>query len=97
MRLLTRRTLQEFWRLHADAETPLRAWVQEALRADWRTSGELKGSYVTASIIDSERVVFNIAGNKYRLVVRVVFAKRLVFVKFIGTHAEYDAIGATKL
>lgn len=97
MRLVARKTLREFWVRHPDAESSLRAWANEAEQAAWETSADIKARYATASIIDSERVVFNIHGNDYRLVVKVWFAGKAVYVKFIGTHGEYDRIDVKKL
>jgi mRNA interferase HigB len=97
MRLIARRTLQIFWKKHADAEGPLKAWFTEAKSAAWRTMADIKRQYGTASIIDAERVVFNIGGNKYRLVVKLWFPGRTVWIKFIGTHKRYDQIDVTKM
>jgi mRNA interferase HigB len=93
LRVIARKTLVAFWEAgHADAEPPLRAWFAEVSRADWTSMAALKARYPTASVIDNERVVFNVGGNKYRLVVKVWFAGQAVWVKWLGTHAEYDRI-----
>ena len=98
MRIIARKTLQDFWEAgHADAEQPLRAWFAEVSRAAWQTTVDIKARYPHASIIDAERVVFNIGGNKYRLVAKVWFAGQAVYVKFVGTHRAYDAIDVSKL
>ena len=98
MRIIARKTLQDFWQAgHADAEQPLRAWFAEVSRASWQTMAEIKLRYPHASIIDAERVVFNIGGNKYRLVAKVWFAGQAVYVKFVGTHRAYDDVDVTKL
>jgi len=98
VRIIARKTLQNFWQSgHADAEQPLKAWFAEARQANWRTMADVKQRYATASVIDAERVVFNIGGNKYRLVVKLWFAGQAAFVKFVGTHAEYDAIDVANL
>lgn len=98
MRVIARRTLREFWEAgHADAEQPLKAWFAEASRADWSRMADIKARFPRASIIDAERIVFDIGGNKYRLVVKVWFPGQVVFVKFLGTHAQYDAIDVTDL
>ncbi len=89
--------MQKFWADHADAEQPLKAWVAETSKATWRSMIEIKRRYPIASVIDAERVVFNIGGNKYRLVVKIWFPGRAVWIKFIGTHAQYDKIDVTKL
>jgi len=98
VRIIARKTLRDFWvRGHADAEQPLRAWYTEVAAADWRTMADIKRRYAHASVIDAERVVFNIGGNKHRLVVKVWFAGSAVWIKFIGTHADYDRIEVTAL
>ena len=98
MRIIRRRTLQEFWEAgHAKAEGPLRAWFAEVSRAEWRSMAELKQRFPHASVIDSERVVFNIGGNDYRLVAKLWFPAKAVYIKFVGTHAEYDRIDVTTL
>lgn len=98
MRIIARKTLQDFWLAgHADAEQPLKAWLAEARLAAWRSPADIKERYPTASITDAERAVFNIGGNKYRLVAKVWFAGQAVYVKFIGTHADYDPIDVRSL
>ena len=98
MRIIARRTLQVFWEGgHAAAEQPLRAWFAEVAGAAWSGMADIKARYGHASVIDAERVVFNIGGNKYRLVVKVWFPGQAVFVKFVGTHAEYDKLDVSRL
>ena len=98
MRIIARKTLRDFWESgYADAEPPLRAWLEEASRAEWASMADIKQRYPHASVIDSERVVFNIGGNRYRLIVKLWFPSRAVYVKFIGTHADYDRIDVTEL
>ncbi|RPJ61085.1 MAG: type II toxin-antitoxin system HigB family toxin [Acidobacteria bacterium] len=92
MNVIARKTLKQFWTRHTDAEQELKSWYHEVKRATWQNSAELKNRYPKASIINSERVVFNICRNSYRLVVRINYESGTVFIKFIGTHAEYDAI-----
>ena len=75
-----------------DAEHPLKAWFREVTHADWATPADVKAAYRSASIVGKSRVVFNIAGNKYRLVVRVNYDYRIVYVRFVATHRQYDAI-----
>ena len=96
MRVISRRALAEFWNrpAHRDAEVPLRAWFKEAERDSWTTPADIKARFASASVLKSGRVVFNVGGNKYRLVVRVNYAVGVVFVRFVGTHAEYDRIDA---
>jgi len=97
MRVIDRSTLTTFWQQHVDAEGPLKAWFAEAKKATWQTMADIKQQYRSASIIDSERVVFNIGGNKYRLVVKFWFPGQTIWIKFIGTHKEYDTIDVTEL
>ena len=92
MRVISRRALQDFWKAHPDAEWRLKAWCDEVTRATWENSAQLKEKYGSASIVGKHRVVFNICGNKYRLVVEVNYIQQYVFIKFIGTHGEYDLI-----
>jgi mRNA interferase HigB len=98
MRIIARKTLRDFWQAgHRDAESPLRAWFAEVEAAAWTSMASIRRHHATASVIDAERVVFNIGGNKYRLVVKVWFAGQTVWVKFVGTHAEYDALDVRRL
>ncbi len=93
MRIIARQTIKSFWeRGHADAEGPLRAWYAEASRATWNKPDDVKRRFPHASVIDAERLVFNIGGNKYRLVVKVWWRGHTIFIKFVGTHAQYDQL-----
>ncbi len=94
MRVIALRSLRAFWQRHPAAERPLRAWYDEADRANWRSPADIKRSFRHASILKGQRVVFNIKGNEYRLVAALAYNTGVVFVKFIGTHAEYDRIDA---
>lgn len=94
MRVIARSTLEAFWKKHADSEQPLRAWFAEASRADWRNPGDIEAAFVSASVLEDNRVVFNIKGNTYRLVTHIHYGTASVLIKFIGTHAEYDRIDA---
>lgn len=94
MRIISRRTLREFWNIYPDAEEPLKAWFQEATHADWANPHDVKAMYGNASVIGDGRIVFNIAGNKYRLIVWFNFPYRIGYIRFVGTHAEYDGIDA---
>jgi mRNA interferase HigB len=97
MHVISRKKLKEFCEQHADAEQPLRAWYADAKHADWKVPSDIKEVYGNASIIANNRVVFNIKGNKYRLVVAIRYESRVVFVRFIGTHREYDKIDAATI
>lgn len=92
MRIIAISTLRAFWTRHPDAQTPLQAWYALASRAQWKSPADIKAAYRNASFTANNRVVFNIKGNDYRLVVPVRYDKGLLFVKFVGTHAQYDKI-----
>lgn len=94
MRVIAIKTLRDFWAAHPDSEQPLLAWFDEASKAAWTQPADIKAQYASASILKSRRVVFNIKGNDYRLVVAVAYKLGVVYVKFIGTHKQYDAIDA---
>jgi len=95
MRIIARRTLRDFWERHPDAEQALRAWYADARRAQWNNPQDIRNTYVSASIIANNRVVFNIRGNTYRLIVAINYPLHIVYIRFIGTHADYDQIDAT--
>lgn len=97
MRVIALRTLREFWERHADSEVPLRAWYHEAKQADWDTPTRIKEKFGNASVVGGNRVVFNIKGKSYRLVVKINYPTRVVFIRFIGTHAAYDRINAEEV
>ena len=94
MRVIAKRTLRLFWEQHPDAKGPIEAWHAEVLKAAWKTPQQAKAHFGSASILKGGRTVFNIGGNKYRLVVAIDYARQACFVKFIGTHEEYDSIDA---
>lgn len=97
MRIITKRTLREFWERHPNARAPLEDWYRVARRSDWSTPDQVKIRYPSASIIADNRVVFNIKGNDYRLVVNINYRRRAVYIRFIGSHAEYDRINAVEV
>lgn len=94
MRVIALGTIKEFWGNHPDSEEPLKAWYAVTCAADWKTPSEVKKAYGNASILQDGRVVFNIAGNKYRLVAWINYPYRVLYVRFIGTHKAYDKIDA---
>ena len=94
MRVIAINTLREFWGKHPGAEQPLKAWFDEASKAQWLQPTDIKAQYRSASILKNRRVVFNIKGNDYRLIVAVAYRFQAVYIKFIGTHAQYDRIDA---
>ncbi len=97
MRVLSKKTLRIFWLKHADCEQQLKSWYEEAYDARWKTTNDIKREYPSASFLQGNRVVFNIKGNKYRLIVRINYKYGIVWVRFIGTHADYDEIDATTI
>ncbi len=84
--------MRDFWNEYPDSEQHLKVWIDEVLKANWKTPAEIKEQYRSASILKSRRVVFNIKGNNYMLIVAVAYEWGRVFIKFIGTHKEYDKI-----
>lgn len=97
MRIIALSTLKAFWSgspAYADAIEPTMAWYRETLKTDWDTPNAVKTQFAHASVLRDGRVVFNIAGNKYRLVAWINYPYRVVYVRFIGTHQQYDAIDA---
>jgi len=96
MRIIAFRTLREFWEKaeYADSESSLRSWYHEAKNADWENANELKQQYKNASIVGEGKVVFNIKGNTYRLVVSIDYVYQVIFIRFIGTHKQYNKIDA---
>ena len=89
--------MRDFWLKHSDSEQQLKSWYKEVSVGEWKSLNELKVDYPSASILENGRVVFNIKGNNYRLIVRINFPYQMVWIRFIGTHAEYDKIDATKI
>ncbi|MEN9518518.1 MAG: hypothetical protein RLZZ381_1106 [Cyanobacteriota bacterium] len=97
MRIIARSTLRSFWAKHPNAEQSLKAWFDEASRTTWKSPSDIKSTYRNASIIANNRVVFNIKGNDYRLIVHVRYDINIVFIRFIGTHKEYDQVDAANI
>lgn len=97
MRIISRKSLREFWEQHPDARQPLQAWYEDAKRAEWHSPAEIKNVYRNASFLADNRVVFNIKGNSYRLIVVVLYAHGMVYIRFVGTHQDYDRIDATTI
>jgi len=99
MRIISKKTLKNFYEQpkYSDSKNALEAWHKEVLKLEWNTPNEIKAMYRSASIIGDTKVVFNIAGNKYRLIVTINYNAKIVFVKFIGTHKEYDKINVEEL
>ena len=99
MRIISRKTLKDFWEKpdHHDAQSQMEAWFAEAHRASWKNPAQVKQQFGSGSIIHNNRFVFNIAGNKYRLVVKIHYNTGVIFIRFIGTHAQYDLIDVEKI
>lgn len=93
-RIFSKNTLRNFWATHPDSEQYLKTWYDTAMSSDWKTPADVKQTYINASILKDSRIVFNIRGNSYRLLAKFNFKKQWIFVRFIGTHAEYDKIDA---
>jgi mRNA interferase HigB len=94
MRIVSLQTLRTYWEANPDVEQQLRAWHDEVISQKWEQPADIKARYASASILKKRRVVFNIKGNKYRLIVGVAFKVGVVYIKFIGTHNEYDEVDA---
>jgi mRNA interferase HigB len=94
VRIIARKTLKDFWEKHPDAEQPLKVWHAEALHAAWVFPKDIKARYPAASFLAGNRVVFNIKGNKYRLITHLRYDLGRVYIRFIGTHPEYDKVNA---
>lgn len=97
MRVIAKKTLRDFWQKYPDCEQQLKSWYQEADAATWRGPRDIKREYPSASFLAGNRVVFNIKGNNYRLIVRINYNYQMMWIRFIGTHAQYDRIDASKI
>ena len=96
-RIFAKSTLRQFWEKYPDSEQYLKTWYDTALNAGWKSPNDVKQTYANASILKNGRIVFNIKGNSYRLVVRFNFEKQWAFIRFIGSHADYDKIDANEI
>ena len=97
LRVIAKKILRSFWELHNDCEQALKSWHKEASNATWANLNELKSGYPNVSILDNNRVCFNIKGNHYRLIVKINFNHQMMWIRFIGTHPEYDKIDADNI
>ncbi|MCZ4409895.1 type II toxin-antitoxin system HigB family toxin [Cryomorphaceae bacterium 1068] len=97
MKIFSRGTLRDFWEKHGDCELQLKAWYRETEKSNWASINELKSNYPSASILNDNRIVFNIKGNDYRMIVKFNFEYKLAWIRFIGTHADYDKINANEI
>ena len=96
-RIFAKSTLRQFWEKYPDSEQYLKTWYDTALHAVWKSPNDVKETYANASILKNGRIVFNIKGNSYRLVVRINFEKQWAFIRFVGTHADYGKIDANNI
>lgn len=94
MRVIAKKILREYWVKHPDSEQQLKSWYQEAEDAEWKSPRDIKRDYPSASILAGNRVVFNIKGNHYRLIVKINYDYGMIWIRFIGTHSAYDKIDA---
>jgi mRNA interferase HigB len=92
VRIISRKKLKDFWKRHPQAEKPLRAWYADAKQANWSSPAAIKSMYRNASVVSNNRVVFNIKGNDYRLVAAINYHYAIIYIRFVGTHVEYDKI-----
>lgn len=97
MRIIAKRTLRTFRKRYPKTKGPLEAWHQEVARADWATPSDVKAQFRSASMLQGNRVAFNIAGNHYRLTVKINYPYRVMYIRFIGSHTDYDTINVTTI
>lgn len=97
MRVIAKKILRDFWEKYTDSEQQLKTWYKEASKASWENPNDIKDEYAKASILKSGRVVFDICVNKYRLIVDINYKRQWVFIRFIGTHKEYDKVNADNI
>ena len=97
MRIISKKILREFWMKHLHSQQQLMSWFRETRNTEWESPVDIKKEYPSAGFLQDNRVVFNIKGNKYRLIVRINYDYKMVWIRFIGTHVEYDKIDATKI
>ena len=97
MHVISRKTLVDYWQRVPESEQPLKAWFSEAQKAQWNSPSDIKEKYRSASFLKGNRVVFNICGNKHRLIVRINYDSKTVFIRFVGSHSEYDKINAEEV
>ena len=97
MRIIALKTLRDFWESHPNARQQLQAWYEDAKHAVWQSPTDIKAVYGNASIVANNRVVFNIKGNDYRLIVAINYQFGIAYIRFVGTHAEYDKVNAAEV
>ena len=97
MRVVAKKILRDFWERHEDCEQQLKSWFREVQKSEWENPNQIKEEYPSASILNNNRIVFNIKGNNYRLIVKISFEYQIVWIRFVGTHEEYDKINANTI
>ncbi|MCA6436697.1 MAG: type II toxin-antitoxin system HigB family toxin [Bacteroidetes bacterium] len=97
MRVIAKKILRNFWIKHNDCESQLKSWFHEAQKANWKNPNEIKKEFPSASILQDNKVVFNIKGNSYRLIVKINYDYKVLWIRFIGTHKQYDKIDANTI
>ena len=97
MRIISKKALQQYWKQHPESEQSLLAWYQEVRQAEWLSPTGVKDRFPNASIVGDDRVVFRIRGNNYRIIARIFYPGKLVYIRFVGTHTEYDKINAEEV
>lgn len=97
MRIISKKVLKEFWTKHNQAREPLSSWYHETVRAKWENPQDIKNKYRSADFLGDNRVIFNIGGNKFRLIVKINYDYSVVYIRFVGTHKEYDKINAEEI
>lgn len=96
-RIFVKSTLKEFWENHPDSEQYLKTWYDTAMHSEWKSPSDVKRTYANTSILRDSRIVFNMKGNSYRLVAKFNFEKQWIFIRFIGSHKDYERIDANTI
>jgi len=97
LRVISKKILRDFWLIHRDCEERLKAWHKEAEVAEWKNPNAIKTDYPSASFLENNRIIFNIKGNNYRLIIKINYKHQMLWIRFIGTHVQYDKIDANKI
>jgi mRNA interferase HigB len=97
MRIIAHRTIANYYKLHADAEEALESWYHIAKEAQWRNLQDIKSTFNSVDFVGNQRYVFNIKGNNYRLVGKILFLHQIIYIRFVGTHKEYDKIDCSTI
>lgn len=97
MRIIAKSTLRDYWIENKDAEQSLLSWYKVASKAKWSNFNQVKQQFGTCKVLGNDRIIFKIKGNKYRLIVKISFENQLIWIRFIGTHSEYDSINAKEI